>query len=149
VLNRATIIGRLGRDPEIRHMPNGDAVCNFTVATSKKWKDKASGELKEETTWHRLSAWGRDAEIIGKYLRKGSLAYFEGEIVNRKYTDKDGQEKESREIRVQEVKLLGERDASSPAPSAAQRGPASAPPAPRQSPAVPSGFDDMEDDIPF
>lgn len=150
MLNRAQIIGRLGQDPEVRYLPSGEAVCNFSVATTEKWKDKASGEVKEETTWHRVTAFARQAEIVGEYLRKGSLVFIEGKMTQRKYQDKDGTEKTSHEIRMQDMKMLGGRDGDqqqrqAPAPAAA--------PPQRQRPTrpapAPSGFDDMDDDIPF
>lgn len=158
MLNKIQIIGRMGKDPEVRYMPNGDAVCNFSVATSEKWKDKATGEMKEETTWHRVSAWGRQAEIVGEYLRKGSLVYVEGKMTARKYTDKDGAEKESHEIRMQDMKMLSTRSDSdhggapgpAPAPRQQQRQAAPQTTSPRRAPATTgSGFDDMDDDIPF
>lgn len=80
MLNKAQLIGRLGRDPEVRYMPGGEAVCNFSMATTEKWKDKASGEIKEETTWHRITAFGRQAEIVGEYLKQGSLVFIEGKM---------------------------------------------------------------------
>jgi single-strand DNA-binding protein len=152
MLNRAQIIGRLGRDPEVRYVPGGEAVCNFTVATTERFKDKTTGETKEDTTWHRVSAWGRQAEIVGEYLRKGSLVYVEGKMTVRKYKDQSGADKESHEIRMQEMKMLGGRDgdqqqrpapAARPAPAPAAGGAARPPARP------PSGFDDMDDDIPF
>jgi len=142
MLNKAQIIGRLGKDPEVRYTPSGEAVCNFSVATSEKWKDKTTGEVKEETTWHRISAWGRLAEIVGEYLHKGSLVYCEGKMTERKYTDKDGAEKISREIRLSDMKMLGSREEGGQR-SAPQRPAAPAPAA------SPTGFDDMDDDIPF
>lgn len=155
-LNKITIIGRLGRDPEVRYTGGGDAVSNFSVATSERWKDKATGEVKEETTWHRVSAWGRQAEIAGEYLRKGSLVYIEGKMVSRKYTDKNGAEKESWEIRLGELKMLGGREEGG---QGEQRAPAQrreTPPAGQARPdrpptqgGGPSGFDDMDDDVPF
>jgi single-strand DNA-binding protein len=147
MLNKIQIIGRMGRDPEVRYMPNGDAVCNFSVATTERWKDKASGEMKEDTTWHRVSAWGRQAEIVGEYLHKGSLVYVEGKMTARKYTDKDGMEKESHEIRMSEMKMLESKRSSSD--QGAQQQPEQRQ-APRPAPAhTGSGFDDMTDDIPF
>jgi single-strand DNA-binding protein len=154
MVNRAQIIGRLGQDPEVRYMPSGEAVCNFSVATSEKWKDKASGEVKEETTWHRITAFARQAEIVGEYLKRGSLVFIEGKMTQRKYQDKDGTERVSHEIRMQDMKMLssregGEQRQESPAASPAagpQRN--QRPTAPRPAPA-PSGFDDMDDDIPF
>jgi single-strand DNA-binding protein len=150
MLNKIQIIGRLGKDPEVRYTPGGEAVCNFSVATSERWKDKATNEVKEETTWHRVSAWGRQAEIVGQYLVRGSLVYVEGKMTSRKYADKNGVEKESFEIRMQEMKMLSSREGGE------QRQPQGQGPAPAQRPAAPapaarpsSGFDDMDDDIPF
>jgi single-strand DNA-binding protein len=159
MLNKAQIIGRLGRDPEVRYMPSGEAVCNFSVATAEKWKDKASGEVKEETTWHRITAFGRQAEIVGEYLRKGSLVFIEGKMTQRAYADKDGAEKVSHEIRMQDMKMLSSREAGQGGQSGggnagqpAQR-PSAAPQAsgqarPTRPPAL-NNFDDMDDDIPF
>ena len=151
MLNKIQIIGRLGKDPEVRYTPQGDAVCNFSVATTEKWKDKASGEVQEETTWHRVSAWGRQAEIVGEYLKRGSLVYVEGKMTERKYTDQSGAEKRSFEIRMSDMRMLstrqeGEQGAQRQQEPRAQR------PAQRQAPAGggdSSGFDDMDDDIPF
>lgn len=105
-LNQVNIIGRLGQDPEVRHMSNGTAVCNLTVATSERWKDKQTGEQKEETEWHRMVIYGRLAEVAGEYLRKGSLAFFEGSLKTRKWTDQAGVEKYTTEIRVEKMKIL-------------------------------------------
>lgn len=149
-LNKVQIIGRLGKDPEVRFMPNGDAVCNFSVATTERWKDKASGEVQEETTWHRVSAWGRQAEIVGEYLKKGSLVYVEGKMTERKYTDQSGAEKRSHEIRMQDMKMLGGRQDGE---QRQQQEPRPQQPTQRQAPRpqqpVSSGFDDDDSDIPF
>lgn len=110
MLNKVELIGRVGRDPETRHLPNGDAVTNFTLATSKKWKDKQTGEPVEESEWHRISMFGKLAEIASKYVKKGSLIQVEGEIKTRKYTDKDGIEKTSTEIRGKEMLLLSAKN---------------------------------------
>lgn len=108
-LNKATLIGNLGRDPEVRYLPNGDAVANLAIATTEKWKDKATGEQREATEWHRVSFFGKLAEICGQYLKKGAQIYVEGKITTRKYTDKDGVEKYSTEIRGEEMKMLGSK----------------------------------------
>ena len=111
-INKAIIIGRLGKDPEVRFMPNGDAVANFTFATSETWKDKTSGEKKEKTEWHRIVAFGKLAENCGKYLTKGSQIFLEGRLQTRKWTDKDGNKKYTTEIIAGEVQFLtpkGER----------------------------------------
>ena len=105
-LNKVILIGRLGRDPETRHMPNGDAVCNFSIATSESWKDQ-SGQKKERTEWHNITLYRKLAEIAAKYLQKGSLVYLEGKIQSRKYTGKDGIERTAYEIVCSEMKMLG------------------------------------------
>lgn len=140
MLNQAQIIGHLGRDPETRYLPSGDAVSSFSIATTEKWKDKQSGEQKEATEWHRISAFGKLAEIIEKYVRKGSLVYVAGKIITRKWTDKDGIERYSTEIKADTLKMLGGRQdgASSPSPP----GKAAA-----TTPQVGDHFTD--DDIPF
>ena len=158
-VNKVIIVGNLGRDPETRYMPSGDAITNIAVATTDKWKDKASGEQKEQTEWHRISAFGKLAEIMGQYLKKGSQVYIEGSLRTRKYTDKDGIERYATEIRADTMQMLGSRQGmggsapgddsygSAPAPrqsgsGAASRGSSSsARPAPNLS--------DMDDDIPF
>lgn len=144
-LNQAQIIGYLGKDPEIRYLPSGEAVANFSVATSEKWKDKNTGEQREETEWHRISVFGRLAEIVGEYLKKGSLVFVQGKLKTRKYTDGQGIERYSTEIRAETMKMLGGRQDGER--SAPQR---QAAPQRQQAPAAaPSGFDDMDDDIPF
>ena len=171
-VNKVILVGNLGRDPESRTFPSGDQVCNVTIATTDKWKDKSSGEMKEATEWHRLVFNGRLAEIAAQYLRKGSQIYVEGQIRTRKFTDKEGVEKSATDIRVDQMQMLGSRQGmggpqsggdddggysqsggsgsggyAPRAPAAAPRAPA---PAPRQAPAKSSsGFDDMDDDIPF
>lgn len=145
MLNQVQIIGHLGRDPETRYLPSGDAVCNFSIATTEKWKDKATGEAKEQTEWHRISTFGRLAEICGQYLKKGSLAFVQGSIKTRKYTDKDGVEKFSTEIKADQMRMLGgkpEGQESRPEPRQAAT-------SPRQAAVAGGGFDDMPDDIPW
>ena len=173
-VNKVILVGNLGRDPETRTFPSGDQVCNATLATTDKWTDKQSGEMKEATEWHRLVFNGRLAEIAAQYLRKGSQIYVEGQIRTRKYNDKDGVEKYATDIRVDQMQMLGSRQGMggpqgggqdddgygqggggqggggggySRPPAAAPRAPAARPaPAPAKSS---SGFDDMDDDIPF
>ena len=140
MLNKVTLIGRLGRDPETRFMTNGDAVCNFSVATSESWKDQ-SGQKQERTEWHNIVLYRKLAEIAGQYLKKGSLIYLEGKIQSRKYTDKQGAERTAYEIVCSEMKMLGGNE-KQPAPPANQEPPA--PPAARN--ALPAA-DDGE--IPF
>ena len=106
-LNKVMIIGHLGGDPDTRYMPSGDAVTSITVATSESWKDKTTGEKKEQTEWHRISFFGKLAEIAGEYLRKGSHVYIEGSLRTRKYTDKDGVEKYATDIKADTMKMLG------------------------------------------
>jgi single-strand DNA-binding protein len=108
-LNKVMLIGSLGRDPEIRYMPNGDAACNLSVATSESWKDK-SGEKQERTEWHRISMFGKLAEIAGKYLAKGSSVYLEGKLQTRKWTDKDGVDKYTTEIIADRMQMLGGKE---------------------------------------
>ena len=147
-VNKVLIVGNLGRDPEMRTFPNGDKVANVTIATTDKWKDKASGEAREATEWHRVSFNGRLAEIVEQYLRKGSQVYVEGSLRTRKWTDQSGVEKYSTEIRADQMQMLGGKsggsDATAPTPQRQAPPPKPAPPAPPAG----SGFDDM-DDIPF
>jgi single-strand DNA-binding protein len=161
-VNKVIIVGNLGRDPEIRYMPSGDAIANIAVATSFRSKDRNTGEQKETTEWHRISFFGRLAEIVGQYLKKGSSVYVEGRLQTRKYTDKDGIEKYATDIIAQEMQMLGGRQGmgggdamggddmgydappSRPAPR-----PQAAAPAPRPAPKPAPNFSDMDDDIPF
>ena len=159
-VNKVIIVGNLGRDPETRYLPSGDAVSNINVATTDRYKDKATGEMKEATEWHRISFFGKLAEIAGQYLKKGSQVYVEGSLRTRKYTDKDGIEKFATEIRGETMQMLGGRqgmggpsdDGGGYAPRQAPAARPAAAPAARQAPAAkpaPSSFDDMDDDIPF
>src|SRR5450830_651048 len=164
-VNKVIIVGNLGRDPETRYMPNGEAVTNVAVATTESWKDKNSGEKKELTEWHRITFYRKLAEIAGQYLKKGSQVYVEGRLQTRKWTDKDGVEKYTTEIIADTMQMLGGRSgggggsddgggygggSSAPArqspgggssAGSAPRAPAAARPAPN--------FSDMDDDIPF
>ncbi len=151
-VNRAIILGNLGRDPEVRYMPNGDAVANIAVATSFKSKDKTSGEQKETTEWHRITFFGRLAEIAGQYLKKGSSVYVEGRLQTRKYTDKDGVEKYATDIIAEQMQMLGgskeggESSGQAPAQHQRQQQPESPKPAPRPA----QNFeDDLDSCIPF
>ena len=108
-VNKIILVGNLGRDPEMRSFPNGDQVANIAIATTDKWKDKATGEMKEATEWHRVVFNGRLAEIAGQYLRKGSQVYIEGSLRTRKWTDKDGAEKSTTEVRADQMQMLGSR----------------------------------------
>ena len=154
-VNKVILIGNLGRDPEVRYLPSGDAVANLNVATTEKWKDK-NGEQQEQTEWHRVAFFGRQAEICGEYLRKGSQVYIEGRLQTRKWTDKDGNERYTTEIRGDRMQMLGARGGGAAEPPG--RDPAAREPEPSASalpPAKPAGgkkpanFDDLDDDIPF
>ena len=109
-VNKVILIGNLGRDPEVRYAPSGSAICNVTIATSRQWKNKDSGERQEETEWHRVVFYDRLAEIAGEYLKKGKSVYVEGRLKTRKWTDKDGVEKYTTEIIAQEMTMLGGRE---------------------------------------
>jgi single-strand DNA-binding protein len=154
-VNKVIVVGNLGADPETRFLPSGEAVTNIRVATTDKWKDKASGEMKEATEWHRISFFGRLAEVAGEYLKKGSQVYVEGSLRTRKWQDKDGQDRYSTEIRGDVMQMLGRREGGGEprAESGEMRGERSEPRAAAPKPAAakkPAGkFDDMEDDIPF
>jgi len=108
-VNKVVLVGNLGADPETNYLPSGDAVTNIRLATTDKWKDKQSGEFKEQTEWHRCTFFGRLAEVAAEYLKKGSQVYIEGSIRTRKYNDKDGNERYSTEIKVSEMQMLGGR----------------------------------------
>jgi single-strand DNA-binding protein len=112
-LNLCQFIGRLGRDPEVRYLPNGDAVCNFSIAVGQQWKDK-SGDKKEQTEWVRCNAFAKLAEICGQYLKKGKQVYVSGQMNTRKWTDKDGVEKYTTEIRVNQMQMLGDSGQAKP-----------------------------------
>ncbi len=152
-VNKVILVGNLGRDPEVRYTPNGDSITNITIATTDSWKDKATGEKKEATEWHRVVFFGKLAEIAGQYLKKGRQVYIEGALRTRKWTDKEGQDRYTTEIVANEMKMLGSREGMSDAPARDSAGgsggggnrPAAAPAA------QPAGgnFNDFEDDIPF
>jgi single-strand DNA-binding protein len=140
-VNKVIIVGNLGNDPDTRYMPSGTAVTNLSVATSRSWKDKQSGEQKEHTEWHKVAMFDRLAEIAAEYLRKGSQVYIEGRLQTRKWQDKNGNDRWTTEIVANEMQMLGGR-AGSGAPAMNDAPPPSAPP--------PSGgSDDFDDDIPF
>lgn len=148
-INKVMLIGNLGKDPEIRYMPSGDAIANLTLATTENWKDK-SGEKQEKTEWHRVAMFGRLAEIAGEYLKKGSSVYIEGKLQTRKWQDKEGHDRYTTEIIANEMKMLGSRPGGGDTGMDRSAGDAKpARPAASPAPAASSGFDDMEDDIPF
>ena len=152
-VNKVILVGNLGADPETRYMPSGDAITNIRIATTDHWKDKASGEMKEATEWHRIAFFGRLATVAGEYLRKGSQVYVEGSLRTRKWQDKDGQDRYSTEIRGDVMQMLGRREgggeprveATTESKTAAAR--TAAPAAAAKKPG--GKFDDLEDDIPF
>jgi single-strand DNA-binding protein len=109
-VNKVIIVGNLGKDPETRYSPNGGAICNVRIATTRNWKDKATGEKKEETEWHSVVFYDRLAEIAGEYLKKGRSVYVEGRLKTRKWQDKEGQDRYTTEIIAQEMQLLGSRE---------------------------------------
>lgn len=135
MLNKVILIGRLGRDPEVRYMPNGEAVCNFSVATSESWKD-SNGQKQERSEWHNVTMYRKLAEIAGKYLKQGSQVYIEGKIKSRKYTDKNGVERTAYDIIANEMKMLGGNSQAT-----------------QEQPKYPQGnakpADDISDDVPF
>ena len=145
-VNKVILVGNLGADPEMRYMPNGDAVATLRLATTDQWKDKATGEKKEATEWHRVVLWRRLGEIAGQYLKKGAPIYIEGSLKTRKWQDKDGQDRYPTEIVGDVMKMLGSRPAGSEIAPATPRPPQgnAAPP-----PASGGGFEDFADDIPF
>jgi single-strand DNA-binding protein len=161
-VNKVILIGNLGRDPETRYSADGAAICNVSIATTSTWKDKATGERKEDTEWHRVAFFGKLAEIAGEYLRKGRPVYVEGRLKTRKWQDKDGQERYTTEIIAEVMQMLGSRDGGEgmgggggaegggyrrEAPREAAGTPAKAGGAPARKPAP--NFADMDDDIPF
>jgi len=161
-VNKVILVGNLGRDPETRFAPSGSAICNITIATSRNWKDKSSGEKREETEWHRVVFYDKLAEIAGEYLKKGRPVYVEGRLKTRKWTDKDGVEKYTTEIIAEEMQLLGGREGGGGGADdegynrnrETDSGRASSRPAPSRAPAPAaskpaSDFSDMDDDIPF
>src|SRR5262245_51834204 len=159
-VNKVILIGNLGRDPEVRYAPSGSAICNVTIATSRQWKNKDSGERQEETEWHRVVFYDRLAEIAGEYLKKGKSVYIEGRLKTRKWTDKEGVEKYTTEIIAQEMTMLGSREGGgmgdegggggAPAARGGGQAPARGAASGGKAPAKSStGFDDMDDDIPF
>lgn len=166
-VNKVILVGNLGRDPEVRYLPSGDAVANISIATTDRYKDKASGEFKESTEWHRVAFFGKLAEIAGQYLKKGSQVYVEGSLRTRKWQDKDGKDNYSTEIRAETMQMLGGRQgmgggdeggygggsgggySREPAGGGYGGGGAGRAAAPAAKKAPSNGFEDMDDDIPF
>ncbi|HVL58564.1 MAG TPA: single-stranded DNA-binding protein [Burkholderiaceae bacterium] len=155
-VNKVILIGNLGRDPETRYSPDGAAICNVTIATTSTWKDKASGERREETEWHRVVFFNRLAEIAGEYLKKGRSVYVEGRLKTRKWQDKEGQDRYTTEIVADVMQMLGSREGSGMHDSGDSGGGAQREPSgagggrPQGSGAKKAqSFDEMDDDIPF
>jgi single-strand DNA-binding protein len=132
-VNKVILLGNLGQDPEVRYTQSGDAVVNLSVATTEKWKDKATGQTKENTEWHKVGIFGKPAEVAAQYLKKGSQIYVEGRLKYKKYTDKNGIEKVNAEIISEDFKMLGKSETQKPKQQQKQEFP----------------NDDMNDDIPF
>ena len=156
-INKVILVGNLGADPETKYGPSGDAITNLRIATSEIWTDKNTGQKQERTEWHRVVVFKKLAEICAEYLRKGSQVYVEGSLRTRKYTDKNGVEKYATDIRADTMQMLGSRQGMGEGggggggysrPAAPAQRPAAAPAAAGK-PAPSSGFDDMDDDIPF
>ena len=144
-VNKVILVGHLGKDPEVRYMPNGDQVTNLTIATSEQWTDKATNEKKEATEWHRVVMFRKLAEIAGQYLKKGSQVYIEGKLKTRKWQDKDGSDRYTTEIQADELKMLGKREGGGPPPIGS-----ATPPAQPQAGAPAAGGDmDFDGDVPF
>jgi single-strand DNA-binding protein len=158
-VNKVILVGNVGREPEVRYLPNGDPVANFALATSDRYKDKATGENREITEWHRVSFFGRQAEVVGQIVHKGSQVYVEGSLRTRKWTDKDGSEKSVTEIRGDNFQLLGSRPSQQSNPQqrggGGQDGGSNQSQNPRRPQVgrggVPQGHSqaDMDDDIPY
>ena len=175
-INKVILIGNLGRDPEVRYTPSGAAVCNLRLATTRNWKSRDTGERQEETEWHSVVLYDRQAEVAGEYLKKGRPVYIEGRLKTRKWQDKDGNDRYTTEIVADSMQLLGGREGTGTGTGtggggddsysrdadeggagggggggSARRAPAPAPraPAPRPAPRSSAGIDEMDDDIPF
>jgi len=151
-VNKVILIGNLGADPETRYLPSGDAVTNIRIATSEMIKDKATGDRKEVTEWHRVALFGRQAEVAGEYLKKGRPVYIEGRIRTNKWQDKEGHDRYTTEIIATTMKLLGSREGMGDAAARERGGEAKEPAVAGEGKAAkqPAGkFDDMDDDIPF
>lgn len=156
MLNKVTLIGNLGADPEVRYMPAGGAVTNISLATTRRWKDRDSGERRDATEWHRVVFFNRLAEVVGEYLRKGSQVYVEGRLQTRKWQDKEGVDRYSTEIVATEMQMLGSRsggtasmggESYNSAPSVSSKPAVPAQTAPSSPP--PAAYEDFDDDIPF
>ncbi len=154
-INKVILVGNLGRDPEVRYSAEGSAICNISIATTSNWKDKASGERREETEWHRVVMYNRLAEIAGEYLRKGRSVYIEGRLRTRKWQNKEGQDVYTTEIIADQMQMLGGRDGASADSGGGYDSGSRAPARPQaERPAAPAAsgsakLGDLDDDIPF
>jgi single-strand DNA-binding protein len=162
-INKVILIGNLGRDPEVRYTPSGAAVCNLRLATTRNWKSRDTGERQEETEWHSVVLYDRQAEVAGEYLKKGRSVYIEGRLKTRKWQDKDGNDRYTTEVVADTMQLLGgrdsggggdegggySRDSEGGGMSGGRPAPAPRAPAPRPAPKSSAGIDEMDDDIPF
>jgi single-strand DNA-binding protein len=148
-INKVILVGNLGQDPETRYMPNGKAVTNLRIATSESWKDKQTGEQREQTEWHSVVMYDRLAEIAAEYLRKGSQVYLEGKLRTRKWQDKEGRDRYTTEIQANEMQMLGARGAGGGAGTESRAEPRSAGGGERPAPAASRPDDAFDDDIPF
>jgi single-strand DNA-binding protein len=146
-INKVILVGNLGKDPEVRYMPNGNAVANITIATSESWKDKTTGENQEKTEWHRVVLFRRLGEIAGEYLKKGSQVYIEGKLQTRKWQDNNGQDRYTTEIIANEMQMLGGRGGGGSSSASFANEDSSANTA--RSTAMAEGPNDFDDDIPF
>ncbi len=147
-VNKVILVGRLGKDPETRYMTNGEAVTNVTLATSENWKDK-NGEKQEKTEWHSLVFYRRLAEVAGEYLKKGSQIYVEGKIQTRKWQDKEGKDRYTTEIIVNEMQMLGSKTGGAGSFEVVEKSAPASSSAPKSAPAAKGNFDNFDDDIPF
>ena len=149
-VNKVILIGNLGQDPEVKYMPNGGAVANITVATSESWKDKNTGETKENTEWHRVVFFRRLAEIAGEYLKKGSKVYIEGKLQTRKWQDQQGNDRYTTEIIANDMQMLDGRGGGAGSGAGGGFNSSAGQSSGQQPAAAPAGnFDDFDDDIPF
>jgi len=149
-VNKAILVGNLGNDPDMRYTASGAAVANISIATAESWKDKNTGEQQERTEWHRVVFFGRLAEIVGEYLRKGSQVYVEGRLQTRKWTNKEGHDQYSTEIVANEMQMLGSKSSGSANYDSAPQAQQNSAPAPQAAAASnPAPADDFDDDIPF
>ena len=149
-VNKVILVGNVGADPDVRYMPNGDAVANVRLATTESWKDKATGEKKDITEWHRVVFYRRLAEIVQQYVKKGAALYIEGRIRTRKWQDKEGLERYTTEIEAGEMQMLGGRRDNEGHQEGGEPAPKTYSPSGTSSPAKKSpSFEDMDDDMPF